>query len=361
MKTKPSISGTCMPKPGQMSAPARAGSTPSLLFSSALLGSLKLRNRLVMSPMQQNEGTADAHATDYHIEHYAARARGGVGLIIVESTAVAPEGRLYGDDIGIYQGSHVEPLAAIVRAVHAEGAAIALQLSHGGRKSHRHLGGRILAPSALAYDEVYGTPEAMTPEEIRATVEQFARAAQRALEAGFDALEIHAAHGYLIHQFLSPISNRRNDAYGGNQYNRGRLLREVFAAVRQAVGPTVPLVVRVSASDFDSIGLTPEDVAELLRPLIPLGLDAVDVSSGGLLPVVPPGIGPEYQVPFAIRIREALGIPVIAVGLIRHAARAEHLLQQASADFIAVGRPFLEQPDHARALRDELALASQAA
>lgn len=318
----------------------------SRLFSPATLGRLQLRNRLVMSPMQQYQGTADASATAYHAHHYARRARGGVGLVMVESTAVAPEGRLFGDDIGLYSDAHVAPLRAVVDAVHAEGAAIAVQLSHGGRKSFRGMG-PLLAPSAIAYDDTYGVPEAMTQAQIAKVIADYERATRYALDAGFDAIELHAAHGFLVHQFMSPISNHRDDGYGGSAHNRGRFLREVFAAIRGVVGPDYPLLVRVSGSDFDPEGLMPEAVAELLLPLRELGLQAVDVSAGGLSPKVPYGIGVEYQVPFASTIRRALGVPTIAVGLIRGADRAEAILRDEHADFIAIGRPLLERPDYA--------------
>ncbi|WP_242108253.1 oxidoreductase [Luteimonas aquatica] len=326
------------------------GRTAPDLFAPARLGSLRLRNRLVMSPMQQYQGAADARATAHHVHHYARRARGGVGLVMVESTAVAPEGRLFGDDIGLYSDAHVAPLRAVVDAVHAEGAAIAVQLSHGGRKSFRGTG-PLLAPSAIAFDAGYGTPQAMSQAQIDAAVAAYGRATRYALQAGFDAIELHAAHGFLVHQFLSPIGNRRDDRYGGSARNRGRFLREAFAAIRRAAGPDYPLLVRVSGSDFDPQGLAPEDVAELLRPLRELGLQAVDVSAGGISPAVPYGIGVEYQVPFAATIRRALAVPTIAVGLIRGAERAQAILDAGHADFIAIGRPLLERPDYAEDLR----------
>lgn len=324
----------------------------SQLFSPGCIGSLKVHNRIVMSPMQQYRGDKNGHATAYHVHHYARVARGGVGLVIVESTAVAIEGRLFPDDIGIYADTHISPLKAVVEAVHAEGAAISIQLCHGGRKSMPVIGAPVLAPSAIAYDDEHGLPRAVNEDEIARIVGQFEQAARRAVAAGFDAIEIHAAHGYLIHQFLSPLSNRRVDEYGGAFERRGRLMREVFAAVRKAVGESYPLLVRVSASDYDPCGLTPAVVAEHLRSLLPWGLDAVDVSTGALLPLPRPNIGPEYQVPFAAEIKHALSVPVIAVGLIRSATRAEAILASGKADFIAIGRPFLERPDYANDLRE---------
>jgi NADPH2 dehydrogenase len=319
----------------------------SHLFSPGRIGSLEVRNRIVMSPMQQYRGDNDGHATAYHIHHYARPARGGVGLVMVESTAVAIEGRLFSDDIGIYADTHVSPLESIVNAVHSEGAAIGIQLCHGGRKSKPPKGTPILAPSAISYDDEHGVPWAMDEGQIAHAVKQFSDAACRAVAAGFDAIEIHAAHGYLIHQFLSPLSNQRLDDYGGTFENRGRFLREVFAAVRKAIGESFPLLVRVSATDYDPDGLTPGHVADYLRSLLSLGLDAVDVSTGALLPLARPNIGPEYQVPFAAEIKKALSIPVIAVGLIRNAERAEAIIEMGQADFIAIGRPLLERPDWA--------------
>jgi NADPH2 dehydrogenase len=326
----------------------------SQLFTPGRIGQLALRNRIVMSPMQQYRGDPQGHATEYHRHHYARPAQGGAALIIVESTAVAVEGRLFADDLGLFDDSQVAPLRAVVGAVHAAGAAIAVQLSHGGRKALSSAGVPLLAPSALAYDAEHGMPRVMTAADLARLVAQFAAAARRAQAAGFDAIELHAAHGYLIHQFLSPLSNERSDAYGGSIEARGRLLREVFQAVRAAVGPGYPLLVRVSASDYAPGGLTPSDVAAQLRPLLAMGLDAVDVSSGALRPSDRPEVGPGYQVAFAAEIRAALGIPVIAIGLIRGGEAAEAILLAGQADFIAFGRPFLERPDYALDLRCQL-------
>jgi NADPH2 dehydrogenase len=326
----------------------------SLLFSPTSLGSLSLRNRVVMSPMQQYRGDAHGRATPFHVHHYARPARGGVGLVIVESTTVAREGRLFPDDIGIFDDGHVEPLRTVVDAVHAEGAAIGIQLVHGGRKAQPPSGSRLLAPSAIAFEEELGVPNEATEDDIGLIVRQFADGARRAVEAGFDAIEIHAAHGYLIHQFLSPLTNKRQNSYGGSFEKRGKLLRDIFTVVRNVVGKDYPLLVRVSATDFANGGLTPIEVANHLKPLIPLGLAAVDVSSGGLIQRASFDNGPEFQVPFAAEIRQALGIPAIAVGLIRNAERAEAILQSKQADFIAFGRPLLERPDYAHDLRRKL-------
>lgn len=317
----------------------------SLAFSEFRLGSLLLKNRVVMAPMQQYQGTAEGYATAYHEQHYARRARGGVGLVMVESTAVAPEGRLLRDDIGIFSDAHAEPLRRVAAAVHVEGVPIILQLSHGGRKSTPPAGFERIAPSPIAYDDTYGVPREMSPADIAAAVDAFAAAAACSRAIGYDGIEIHAAHGFLIHQFLSPLSNTRTDAYGGSAAARQRFLAEIVEAVRGAVGTDYPVAVRVSASDYAEGGLTPDDVGRMLRDIAPLGIDAVDVSSGGLLPGVPPNIGPGYQVPFAQIIKTYVDVPVIAVGLIRSGAMVEEILSERRADLVAIGRPLLIYPD----------------
>ncbi|CAH1652629.1 MULTISPECIES: tRNA-dihydrouridine synthase [unclassified Chelatococcus] len=322
----------------------------SLASTPFAIGGLTLKNRIVMPPMQQYQGTAEAFATAYHVHHYARRARGGVGLVIIESTAVAPEGRLMADDIGLFSEAHVAPVAAIAAAVKAEGVPIFMQLSHGGRKSRPHPGSRLIAPSAIPHDDDYGMPEAMSLDDITCVVMAFAKAARRALSAGFNGLELHAAHGYLLHQFLSPLSNTRGDAYGGDLEGRSRIVADVIRAVREAVGRDVPVTIRVSASDYQEGGLTAEMIAEALTVLIPLGLDAVHVSSGGLSPEPPPNTGPGYQLGFARTIRERIEVPVIAVGNIRTAVQVEDILREGHADLVAIGRPLLVHPDLGRVL-----------
>ncbi|MBS7706575.1 tRNA-dihydrouridine synthase [Chelatococcus asaccharovorans] len=322
----------------------------SLASTPFTIGGLTLKNRIVMPPMQQYQGTAEAFATDYHVHHYARRARGGVGLVIIESTAVAPEGRLMADDIGLFSDAHMAPVAAIAAAVKAEGVPIIMQLSHGGRKSRPHPGSRLIAPSAIPHDDDYGMPEAMSRDDITRVVMAFATAARRALAAGFDGLELHAAHGYLLHQFLSPLSNTRTDAYGGDLEGRSRIIADVIRAVREAVGRDVPVTIRVSASDYQPGGLTADRVAAALERLVPLGLDAVHVSSGGLSPEPPPNAGPGYQVGFARTIRERIKVPVIAVGNIRTKAQVEDILGEGHADLVAIGRPLLVHPDLGRVL-----------
>ncbi|MDN4524047.1 tRNA-dihydrouridine synthase [Fictibacillus fluitans] len=313
---------------------------PAIINTPFAIGEVTLNNRLMMAPMQQNGGTIDAYATNHHIKHYKTRA-GGIGLIIVESTAVSPNGRLYKDDIGIYSDRHIEPLARVVDAVHFEETPIFIQLSHGGRKSWPEVTEHLLAPSAIKFDDHYGTPNEMSALDIKNAVEEYRLAARRSVQAGFDGIEIHAAHGYLLHQFLSPISNQRTDEYGGSLENRSRLVKEVLSTVRDEVGTHYPVQIRVSASDFLSGGLTPNEVAQILKGLEAF-LDAVHVSAGGILPIQPKSIYSGYQVPYAAVIKQELEVPVIAVGNIHNADMMNQIIEDNLADFIAIGRPLLE-------------------
>ena len=321
----------------------------SIVHTPARIGNLTLKNRIVMPPMQQYQGTPEGYATPYHAQHYARRARGGVGLVIVESTAVAPEGRLMAAEVGIVSDAPAAALAPVAAAVRAEGAPVFIQLCHGGRKAVPHGGGRLLAPSALPHAG-YPVPEAMSEADIAAVVAAFADAAGRAIAAGFDGIELHAAHGYLLHQFLSPLSNHRQDCYGGTEDNRRRLPAEVIAAVRSRIGGTAPVTMRVSASDHAEGGLTPETVAEALASLVPLGLDGVHVSAGGLVPGAAVVTAADDQIAHAATIRAALSVPVIAVGRVRSLMAAEQIIEQGMADLVAIGRPLLVYPDLSRAL-----------
>lgn len=312
------------------------------------LGRLNLKNRLIMAPLQQYMGTPDAFAVDHHIEHYGRRAR-HVGLVILESTAVSANGRLWKNDIGIFTDRHVEPLKKITDAIHAHQTPVFIQLSHGGRKSSPDVTNSLVAPSAIAFDDDYGIPEPLSLAGIERVIEEYRLAAKRSIEAGFDGIEIHAAHGFLIHQFLSPLSNTRLDAYGGSSENRARFLKEVLLAIREEVGSEYPVIVRISATDYCEGGLTPEEWARMLKPL-ESELNAIHVSSGGLLSIQPSDVYTAYQLPHAAAIKQHFKIPIIAVGKIYTRSLANRILEDQLADSIAIGRPLLEDPDYAERL-----------
>ncbi|WP_088834074.1 oxidoreductase [Paenibacillus tyrfis] len=312
------------------------------------LGRLNLKNRLIMAPLQQYMGTPDAFAVGHHIEHYGRRAK-HVGLVILESTAVSANGRLWKNDIGIFTDQHVKPLKKITAAIHAHQTPVFIQLSHGGRKSSPDVTNSLVAPSAIAFDDYYGIPEPLSLAGIERIIEEYRLAAKRSIEAGFDGIEIHAAHGFLIHQFLSPLSNTRSDAYGGSSENRARFLKEVLMAIREEVGSDYPVIVRISATDYCEGGLTPEEWSRMLKPL-ESELDAIHVSSGGLLPIQPSDVYTAYQLPHAAAIKQHFKIPVIAVGKIYTRSLANRILEDQLADGIAIGRPLLEDPDYAERL-----------
>jgi len=318
------------------------------LFSSFSLRGVTLRNRIVMSPMAMYSAGEDGVATDWHLAHYVARATGGVGLVMCEVTAVEPRGRLTTGDLGLWDDRQVEPLARIVRLCRAQGAAVGVQLGHAGRKAfgdHRGVGPQTLVgPSALPFDEGWATPQPLTAAELDTVVEAFRAAAARADRAGCDAVEIHAAHGYLLHQFLSPLSNQRTDEYGGGLENRARLLLRVVDAVRSVWPPEKLLLVRVSATDWVPGGLTIDDTVQVARWLQARGADLVDCSSGGAVPAAPTRVGPGYQVPFAERVRREAGVATVAVGLIRAPEQAEEIIFNERADLVALGRELLRHP-----------------
>jgi 2,4-dienoyl-CoA reductase-like NADH-dependent reductase (Old Yellow Enzyme family) len=326
------------------------------LFESLPLRGIVLKNRIGVPPMCQYSAR-DGIAGDWHFVHYGSRAVGGAALIITEATAVAAEGRITLGDLGIWDERQVEPLARIASFAQAQGCVVAVQLAHAGRKAggvagwlpQRSLGvdegGWIgVAPSALAFTEGHALPHELTTSEIHQVVEQFASGAQRAREAGFQAVEVHAAHGFLLHQFLSPLSNRRGDAYGGSFSARTRLLREVVAAVREQWPERLPLLVRLSATDWVDGGWDLESTIELSRGLGALGVDLVDVSSGGLVPTPAIEDGPGFQTAFASRVRCEAGIATAAVGFVTAAEQADHVLRSGQADLVLVGREILRQP-----------------
>ena len=318
------------------------------LFSPLMLRGLTLRNRVVMAPMCMYSAGEDGRATDWHRAHYGARATGGVGLILTEATAVEARGRISPADLGLWDDAQVEPLAQLVRLCQAQGAAVGVQLAHAGRKAWSAGQGRgpetPVGPSALPFADDWAVPHALTEAEITDVVDAFVAAARRALAAGCDTVELHAAHGYLLHQFLSPLSNRRQDAYGGALENRGRLLLRVAEAVRAVWPDDKPLLVRVSATDWVEGGLTVDEQVQVARWLAARGVDAVDCSAGGITPAGPTQVGPGYQVPLAAQIRREAGVPTVAVGLITAPEQATQIVRTGQADLVALGRELLRHP-----------------
>lgn len=310
------------------------------LFSPYTIKQVTLKNRIVMSPMCMYSCEAqDGKITDWHLLHYGSRSMGQVALIMVEATGVAPEGRISNSDVGIWSDEHVEGLKKLVQLVHDQGGKIGIQLAHAGRKSETD--GVIVAPSAVPFREDGKVPAAMTDEQIKETVNAFKAAARRAKEAGFDVIEIHGAHGYLIHEFLSPIANQREDEYGGSLENRYRFLSEIITAVKTEWSG--PLFVRISANDYDKAGNTLDTYVEIAKYMNAQEVDLIDCSSGGIVPVRPNSY-PGYQVPFADRIRREARIPTGAVGLITTGSQAEEILQNERADLIFIGRELLYDP-----------------
>jgi NADPH2 dehydrogenase len=315
----------------------------SELFTPITIKNLQLKNRIVMPPMCMYSAPAGMPA-DWHVMHYATRAVGGVGLIIMEATAVAPEGRISDSDLGLWSDEQGSALEAVVTRIHENGARAGIQINHAGRKCEATCDA-IEAPEAIAFDEHSRVPVAMTDADIHATTEEFRRAAERAHKAGFDFLEIHAAHGYLLNQFLSPLTNHRTDAYGGSAKNRARFLGEVLDAVSAVWPAEKPICVRITAEDYADGGNMPEDLAEQLNFVKKNGngIDVIDVSTGGLVPVTPE-VFPGYQLPHAQIIRDKTGLPVIGGGLITTPAQAEAALAENKADLIYLGRELLRNP-----------------
>ena len=325
----------------------------SQLFSPLWIRDISFNNRIVVSPMCQYS-SRDGMVDDWHLVHLGSRAVGGAGLIFTEATAVSPEGRISPADLGIWKDEHVEGLRRIVKFVRGQGSEIGIQLAHAGRKASVEVpwnGGKLVskggwqpvAPSAIAFDEGYGEPAELSAEGIGKVVADFKAAARRAMLAGFKVVEIHAAHGYLLHEFLSPLSNKRGDSYGGSWENRVRLLTEVVEAVRAVWPAGYPLFVRISATDWVDGGWTPEDSVRLAGLLKGVGVDVMDCSSGGLVPNVKIPVGPGYQVPFAERVRAA-GILSAAVGMITGVAQAEAILAAGQADLVVMARELLRDP-----------------
>lgn len=312
------------------------------LFSGIKIKDLTSKNRIVMPPMCMYSAGDDGQVNDWHIVHYTSRAIGGVGLIIVEATAVEPRGRISAKDLGIWSDDQVEGLRQLVDQIHISGSQVILQMAHAGRKC-KVKEESIIAPSAMAFSDEYQKPEAMTQHEINHVVESFQSAAKRALEAGFDGIEIHAAHGYLINQFLSPLTNQRIDSYGGNLEKRTKFLQEVLAAVGEVWDQNKPISLRVSAEEYQTEGNHPDDLVEIINLVKMGGIDLIHVSSGGVVNTSIP-LYPGYQLTFAETIKKNTGLPVIAGGLITKSKMAEEIIRNRRADFVFVGRELLRNP-----------------
>ncbi|NJD18231.1 MAG: NADH:flavin oxidoreductase/NADH oxidase [Gemmatimonadetes bacterium] len=331
----------------------------SALFAPMKLRDVEARNRIGVSPMAQYSAL-DGFAADWHLVHYGALAAGGAGIILAEATAVAPEGRITPHDLGLWDDAHVETLGRIARFVAAQGCVPGIQLAHAGRKASTRRSweegpvavseaeggwpGDVCAPSALSFSDAHPVPRALDAGGIRRVVRSFRDAAERALAAGFRIVEIHAAHGYLLHEFLSPLSNRREDGYGGSFENRARIVLEVVDAVRERWPESLPLSVRISATDWVEGGWDVDEAVELARALRGRGVDLLDASSGGLVPHQQVPVAPGYQVPFASRIRREAGIATAAVGLITDPTQADSIIRDGDADVVLLGREMLRRP-----------------
>ncbi len=314
-------------------------------------------NRVFVSPMCEYSSD-DGFANDWHLVHLGSRAVGGAGLVLTEATAVSAEGRISPQDLGIWKDDHIDFLSRIVRFIHEQGSVAGMQLAHAGRKAstYRPWSGNgavpvanggwpdVLAPSAVAFADNYPMPQALTLDGIARVTNAFVDAARRAHQAGFRVIELHAAHGYLLHEFLSPLSNQRQDHYGGSFENRTRLLREVVQAVRRVWPEAAPLFVRISATDWVEGGWDIEQSVELARHLKLLGVDFIDCSTGGNAAQAKIPVGPGYQVPFAERIRRDAGILTGAVGLITEPSQAEHIVSSGQADAVLLARELLRDP-----------------
>lgn len=323
-----------------------------MLYSPIQFRNLELKNRWVMSPMCMYS-CENGVANDFHLLHYGSRAQGGTGLIIVEATGVVPEGRITNKCMGIWNDEQANALSKIVKIVHENSdSKIGIQLAHAGRKASTWNGKQIsleegwetVAPSPIPYEESERIPHELTVEEIKQLVQNFKKAAQRSLEAGFDLIEIHAAHGYLIHQFLSPLSNVRTDEYGGSFENRIRFLLEIVEAVNELLDENHPLFVRISGTEYAANGWNIKDSVELAKILKEKSVDLIDVSSGGNIHGAKITLFDGYQVPLAAAVKKDAEIATGAVGLIKTAKQAEEILQNEQSDLIFVAREILRNP-----------------
>ncbi|SET89281.1 NADH:flavin oxidoreductase/NADH oxidase [Hymenobacter actinosclerus] len=326
------------------------------LFQPFTQRGLSLRNRLIISPMCQYS-SQEGFSTDWHVVHLGSRAVGGAGLVLLEAAAVSPEGRITPDDLGIWQDEHVPGLRRITDFIRTQGGASGIQLAHAGRKaSHASTwkgshtltpaegGWTTLGPSARPFSDEYPMPQALDKAGIQQVIEDFRQATRRAVAAGFEVIELHAAHGYLLHEFMSPLSNERTDEYGGAFENRVRLLLEVVAATRAELPAAQPLWVRISATDWTEGGWTGDDSVRLAVLLKEAGVDLLDCSTGGNVPQADIPVGPGYQVRFAEQVRRETGLATGAVGLITDARQAEQIVATGQADVVLLGRESLRDP-----------------
>ena len=327
------------------------------LFTPLTIRGITLPNRIAVSPMCQYS-SVDGFASDWHLVHLGSRAAGGAGLVIAEASAIEARGRISYGDLGIWQDEHIDFLRRITAFIKSQGAVAGIQLAHAGRKASCELpwnggavippgaknGWQAIAPSSLPFRPGDPAPQALTQSEIQHTIQLFAAAAQRAVAAGFEVIEIHAAHGYLLHEFLSPVSNHRGDEYGGSFANRVRLVIEVIEAIRAEMPPHLPLFMRISATDWTDGGWTIDDSVALARLVAPLGVDLIDASSGGNVLEAKIPVGPGYQIQFAERIRREAKILTAAVGMITGAGQADEVVRAGQADLVLLARELLRDP-----------------
>lgn len=357
IEAKHEQNGHSTTRPGQFTT------RPASLFEPMPLRGVTARNRVMISPMcQYSCEDRSGRATDWHLVHLGSFATGGAGIVTVEATAVEARGRISPWDMGLWEDAQIEPLARVARFLKEHGAVPAIQLAHAGRKASvdrpwtgglpigpGEIGWRVVGPSAIPFDEGYQTPEPLTAEGIAEVTEAFARAAERALAAGFELIELHGAHGYLLHEFLSPASNRREDGYGGSLDARMRFPLEVTRAVRAVWPERLPLFMRVSATDWlddepDRPSWTLAQTVEFARRLREEGVDAVDCSSGSNEPHIHIPAGPGYQAPLAAQVRREAGIPTVAVGMITQPEQADTIIRSGQADIVALAREALRNP-----------------
>jgi NADPH2 dehydrogenase len=314
----------------------------SKLFSPIKLRELEVKNRIVMAPMCMYSAKEDGVVSDFHKLHYATRAMGGVGLIITEAVAVEKRGRICSQDLGIWDDKQIDGLRELVELCRENDARIGIQLAHAGRKCCAEQE-QPIGPSAIGFSEEYKTPVEMNHQDIKEVVEAFRIAAERADKAGFDIIELHGAHGYLINQFLSRLTNKRLDEYGGTLENRARFLKEIVIAVREVWSEEKPLMIRFSAEEFEDKGNHPDDIAKIINLIKEVGIDLINVSSGGVVPNKP-SVYPGYQLEYANEVNYKTGLPVVGGGLIKSPLMCEEIIQNNRADMVYLGRELLRNP-----------------